>query len=92
MAKYKLLIVEDDTDINNLLKKILKDAGYEIEQAFSGTEAMFYFDKSVPDLLLLDLMLPGMSGEELLRQIRGDRKCNIPVLVLSAKNALKDRG
>ncbi len=48
MAKYKLLIVEDDTDINNLLKKILKDAGYEIEQAFSGTEAMFYFDKSVP--------------------------------------------
>lgn len=91
MAKYKLLIVEDDTDINNLLKKILKDAGYEIEQAFSGTEAMFYFDKSVPDLLLLDLMLPGMSGEELLRQIRGERKCNIPVLVLSAKNALKDK-
>ena len=91
MTKYKVLIVEDDTDINNLLKKILKAAGYEIEQAFSGTEAEFYFDKNMPDLLLLDLMLPGMSGEELLRQIREKRKCNIPVLVLSAKNALKDK-
>lgn len=91
MTKYKILIVEDDTDINNLLKKILKTVGYEVEQAFSGTEAMFYFNKHTPDLLLLDLMLPGMSGEELLRLIRGERKCNIPVLVLSAKNALKDK-
>ena len=91
MTKYKILIVEDDTDINNLLKKILRTAGYEIEQAFSGTEAKFYFDNHWPDLLLLDLMLPGMSGEELLRQIRRERKCNIPVLILSAKNALKDK-
>lgn len=91
MTNYTILIVEDDTDINHLLKKILKTAGYEIEQAFSGTEANFYFDKHMPDLLLLDLMLPGMSGEELLRQIREVRKCNIPVLVLSAKNALKDK-
>ena len=91
MTKYKILIVEDDTDINNLLKKILRAAGYEIEQAFSGTEAKFYFGNHWPDLLLLDLMLPGMSGEELLRQIRRERKCNIPVLILSAKNALKDK-
>ena len=88
---YKILIVEDDTDINNLLKKILVTAGYDVAQAFSGTEATFYFDKDMPDLLLLDLMLPGMSGEELLRHIREERKCNIPVLVLSAKNALKDK-
>ena len=61
---YKILIVEDDTDINNLLKKILVTAGYDVAQAFSGTEATFYLDKDMPDLLLLDLMLPGMSGEE----------------------------
>ena len=88
---YKILIVEDDTDINNLLKKILVTAGYDVAQAFSGTEATFYFDKDMPDLLLLDLMLPGMSREGLLRHIREERKCNIPVLVLSAKNALKDK-
>ncbi len=89
--KYKILIIEDDTDINNLLKKILKTAGYDVWQAFSGTEANFYLDKEMPDLLLLDLMLPGLSGEELLHQIRQDRKCDVPVLVLSAKNALKDK-
>ena len=90
MANSRILIVEDDTDINNLLKKILKAAGYEIEQAFSGTEAELYFDKNTPALLLLDLMLPGMSGEELLRQIREKRKRHIPVLELSAQTALKD--
>lgn len=91
MATHKVLIVEDDTDINNLLKEILKSAGYDVEQAFSGTEANFYLDKADSDLLLLDLMLPGISGEELLRQIREERESSIPALVLSAKNALKDK-
>lgn len=89
--KYKILIVEDDTDINNLLKKILESAGCEVDQAFAGTEASSYFDKKIPDLVLLDLMLPGITGEELLYKIRKERQCNIPVLVLSAKNALKDK-
>lgn len=91
MTKSKILIVEDDTDINNLLKKILTTTGFNVAQAFSGTEATFYFHKDTPDLLLLDLMLPGMSGEELLSQIREKQKCNIPVLVLSAKSSLKDK-
>lgn len=89
--KHRILIAEDDTDINHLLKKILIAAGYDVAQAFSGTEANFYLDKDNLDLLLLDLMLPGLSGEELLRQIRGERQCNMPVLVISAKNALKDK-
>lgn len=91
MTNYRILIAEDDTDINNLLKKILSASGYEIQQAFSGTEAAFFFDKNPPDLLLLDLMLPGMSGEQLLHQIREEWNCHIPVLVLSARNALKDK-
>lgn len=89
--KNIILVVEDDTDINNLLKKILNTAGYDVVQAFSGTEAIFYFEKGMPDLLLLDLMLPGISGEELLCRIRDEWKCSIPVLVLSAKNALRDK-
>lgn len=89
--KNIILVVEDDTDINNLLKKILNTAGYDVVQAFSGTEAILYFEKGMPDLLLLDLMLPGISGEELLCRIRDEWKCSIPVLVLSAKNALRDK-
>lgn len=91
MTNYTILIAEDDTDINNLLKKILSASGYDIQQAFSGTEAALFFDKNPPDLLLLDLMLPGMSGEQLLHQIREQWKCHIPILVLSARNALKDK-
>lgn len=89
--KHKILIIEDDADINNLLQKILETAGYDADQAFSGTEAALYLEKEMPELLLLDLMLPGMTGEELLQNIREKQHCNVPVLVLSAKNALKDK-
>ncbi len=93
----KILIVEDDVDINNLLAKIMKQQGYETVQAFSGTEAslrLFREDMSGEQmqeyaLILLDLMLPGMMGEELLAQIR--RVSDIPVIVLSARSALEDR-
>ena len=64
--KNRILIVEDDTDINNLLYTALQKAGYETVQAFSGTEArmLFQMDKAGFSLILLDLMLPGISGEE----------------------------
>lgn len=88
---HKILIVEDDADINNLLKRILTDNGYDIGQSFSGTEAIFSLEKEIPDCILLDLMLPGMTGEELLQKIRSEQNLDIPVLVLSAKTALKDK-
>jgi len=87
----KLLIVEDDSEINNLLKKILEIENYEIYQAYSGTEADLCLKNMIPDLILLDLMLPGMSGEKFLEQLRNEYQCTIPVLVLSAKNTLKDK-
>lgn len=73
--KNRILIVEDDTDINNLLYTALQKAGYETVQAFSGTEArmLFQMDKAGFSLILLDLMLPGISGEEVLAQI-GNRQ------------------
>ena len=89
--KNRILIVEDDADINRLLKTILQKKEYLTEQAFSGTEARLLLMDGTYDLILLDLMLPGMTGEELLDHIRNDRKLSTPVIVLSAKGNLKDR-
>lgn len=62
----KILIVEDDTNINGLLKEALSKAGYETEQAYSGTEARMLLSMNSYALVLLDLMLPGITGEEVL--------------------------
>lgn len=89
--KSRILIVEDDTDINNLLKTALQKAGYETVQAFSGTEArmVFQMDKAAFSLILLDLMLPGISGDKVLAQIR--TQGNTPVIVLTAKDGLEEK-
>lgn len=89
--QYKILIVEDDTDINRLLGKILREADYITIAAYSGTEARLLLEREMPDLIILDLMLPGISGEELLQEIRIIKRLHIPVLVLSAKNSLHDK-
>ena len=89
--QYKILVVEDDADINRLLIKILKEADYQTIQAFSGSEAKLLLEKEIPDLILLDLMLPGISGEELLQDLRGNMRYDTPVLILSARNSLVDK-
>jgi DNA-binding response OmpR family regulator len=89
--QFKILIVEDDPDINGLLVKILKDAEYQTVQAFSGTEAKLLLEKEMPDLILLDLMLPGISGEDLLNDIRNNKNDITPVIVISAKKSLGDK-
>lgn len=88
--QIKIMIVEDDTNINNLLKTALEKAGYEVIQAFSGTEAglILQMQKSI-SLILLDLMLPGLSGEEVLKNIR--EKGNIPVIILTARDSLDEK-
>lgn len=78
-----ILVVEDDNDINQLLCKILKKSGYSPQPAYSGTEAMIYLERQEWDLVLLDLMLPGLTGEELLVKI--NEKSPTPVIVISAK-------
>lgn len=89
--EHKILIVEDDTDTNHLLARILKAGGYQIIQAFSGTEALMLIERDVPDLILLDRMLPGLTGEELLSRIREEKLLTLPVLILSAKASLNDK-
>ena len=66
-------------------------SSFKALQAFSGTEALSLIEGGEPDLLLLDLMLPGLSGEELLRKLREERRYSFPVLILSAKSALGDK-
>ena len=86
-----ILVGEDDTEINKLICKILEKGGYRAVSAFSGTEAELRFGMEIVDMVILDLMMPGMDGESLLRKIRTDRKSEIPALVLSAKSALEDK-
>ena len=76
----RILIIDDDVHIGNMLEELLTREGYRVSRAYSGTEALLALSAAKPDLILLDLMLPGLSGEEVLPQIQG-----IPVIVLSAK-------
>lgn len=82
----KILIVDDDVNIGNMLEEILSAEGYGVRRAYSGTEAVMLLDAQLPDLVLLDLMLPGLSGEEVLPKIKG-----IPVIVVSAKIGIEDK-
>ena len=75
-----ILIIEDDAHISDMVSDALTAEGFRVLQAWSGTEALLLLEKETPDLILLDLMLPGYSGEELLPQIK-----EIPVIVISAK-------
>lgn len=83
MAEARLLIVEDDADINALLATILTREGYEVTQAYSGSEAALRLEQEGFDLVLLDLMLPGVTGESLIEMIRGRQ--TMPIVVISAK-------
>lgn len=76
----QIAIVEDDLYVGNLLQELLEKNGYDVIRAYSGTEAVLLLERKRPDLVLLDLMLPGLSGEEVLPKLQG-----IPVIVLSAK-------
>lgn len=75
-----ILVMDDDVPIGDLLEEALRQAGYGVLRAYSGTEALLALDTQRPDLILLDLMLPGLCGEALLPRVR-----EIPVIVVSAK-------
>lgn len=81
-----ILIIDDDIHIGNIIEEALQKEGYQISRAYSGTEALYALSASKPDLILLDLMLPGLSGEEVLPQIK-----NIPVIIVSAKIDVDDK-
>ena len=82
----QILIVDDDVAIGNMLEEILLREGYGVSRAYSGTEAVLLLSTFHPDLILLDLMLPGLSGEAVLPHVEG-----IPVIVVSAKVDVADK-
>lgn len=83
-----ILIVDDDVAIGNLEQLVLERAGYNVLRAYSGTEAVLLLKGKHPNLILLDLMLPGLSGEEVLDAVNAR---GIPVIVVSAKTAVDDK-
>ena len=82
----KILIIDDDVTIGDLEQEVLEREGYAVQRAYSGTEALLLLKDSRPDLVLLDLMLPGLSGQEMLPQLQG-----IPVIVVSARASVEDK-
>ena len=86
MNLKRILIVDDDVHIGNMLEETLSREGYSVSRAYSGTEAVMSVKLCKPDLVLLDLMLPGLAGEEVLPQLRG-----IPVIVMSAKASVDSK-
>lgn len=82
----RILIIDDDMHIGNMLEETLSKEGYHVLRAYSGTEALLMLSKSRPDLILLDLMLPGLAGEDVLPHIKG-----IPVIVVSARADIDDK-
>lgn len=85
----KILVVEDDNAINDLLANILRDEKYKVTQAFSGTEAKFCLREEEYQVILLDLMLPGVSGEALIKEIKENYKSQI--IVISAKSDIDSK-
>ncbi len=81
-----IAVIDDDVHIGDVLTEILENEGYAVIRAYSGTEAVLLLSERHPDLILLDLMLPGLSGEEVLPHIK-----DIPVIVLSAKVEVQDK-
>lgn len=81
-----IFVIDDDIHIGNLLQEALEAEGYRVSRAYSGTEAVLALEREQPDLALLDLMLPGLSGEHVLPRLAG-----IPVIVVSAKTDIDSK-
>lgn len=88
MTRQTVLVVDDEKGIVEVVRAYLLNAGFQVLEAYSGSEALALFDQMAPDLVVLDLMLPDISGEEVCRTIR--RKSRVPVIMLTAKVAEAD--
>lgn len=81
-----ILIVDDDIHISNMLYEVLTKEGYKVSRSYSGTETLLLLSSEKPDLILLDLMLPGLTGEEVLEKIK-----DIPTIIVSAKTDINNK-
>jgi two-component system alkaline phosphatase synthesis response regulator PhoP len=87
----KILIVEDEQDVITLLKYNLEKEGYGVTYTSDGSLALHEIQLEKPDLIILDLMLPGLNGLEICRQVRNGQHASLPVLMLTARAGATDR-
>ena len=81
-----IAVIEDNILIGDMIEDILNEEGFHVIRAYSGTEALYLLEQQKPDLILLDLILPGLDGEGVLEHIK-----DIPVIVLSSKTEVEDK-
>jgi diguanylate cyclase (GGDEF)-like protein len=92
MSEGRILIVEDDVDTAEMLRLVFTEAKYSVEVAFRGTEALDYTRRHIPDLIILDIILPGMNGYAVCRELRTTtRTSHIPIIFLTQKDERGDR-
>lgn len=89
MGTYKVLVVDDDSNISTLLRLYLEKEGFEVSTAADGEEALAVFEKTQPDLILLDIMLPKLDGWQVCREIRKTSQC--PIIMITAKSETFDK-
>jgi DNA-binding response OmpR family regulator len=89
MAKGKILVVEDERKIGSMVRAYLEREGYLVREAFDGHQALEAFQREIPDLIVLDLMLPGLDGLEVCREIR--RSSAVPIIMLTARDEDADK-
>src|ERR1700753_3513343 len=85
----RVLVVEDEESFSDALSYMLRREGYEVAVAANGPDALGTFDRSGADLVLLDLMLPGLSGTEVCRSLR--QKSNVPIILVTARDSEVDK-
>ncbi|OQZ04726.1 MAG: DNA-binding response regulator [Candidatus Brocadia sp. UTAMX1] len=91
MAKEKILVVDDEQDLVKLIRYHLEKDGYQVLSAYNGEDALFLSRKERPELLILDLMLPGMDGLEVCKKLKADRDLtNTAIVMLTAKGEEAD--
>ena len=88
----RILVIDDDTKLTDLLQLVFESKGFGVTIANSGTQALESLETELPEAVLLDLMMPGMSGLEVCQWIRGNpRTSNVPVVVLTAKTGIESK-